>query len=128
MIGLITYVVSMCIPYTRGCADAHEFIRFAPIPDEWWPHGTFGGTRKVDGGMRRVLVPLVRRDARSGGGEAGGGEGSRCSGQDCAGVWRLDTRAGVHHRSDRVVNGPRKGNEAYGARFREHELVRCVPQ
>ena len=65
----------------------------------------FGGTTKISGGMRRTLVPLVLDGTPS---------------------WQLDTLAGVHHMSDRVVNGPRKGgNEQYAARYREAELMRC---
>ena len=127
---------------------AHEFVRFATIqPADAWPQGVFGGTRKIDGGMRRVLVPLVWVAGAGGAadavasaplGEHRGGhmslEGDNsapgppsATGRGAGGGWRLDSRAGVHHRSDRVVNGPRKGNEQYGARFREHELVRCMP-
>ena len=37
--------------------------------------------------------------------------------------YQLDRLAGVHHMSDRVVNGPRKGVEQYGARFRECSIA-----
>ena len=39
--------------------------------------------------------------------------------------WQLDVLAGVHHMSDGVVNGPRKGVEQFSARFREWNTMRC---
>ena len=92
---------------------AHEFVRFEEMPiNAKWPAGEFGSTLKHGQGMRRVLVPLVLRTKDK--------RGRRSS------SWQLDTLAGVHHQSDRVVNGPRKGgNEQFAARFRESELMRC---
>ena len=92
---------------------AHEFIRFSHAGD--WPQDvpppntsdpSKGMGAHGRGGMRRVLVPMVRHAA--------------------TGSWALDTLAGIHHMSDRVVNGPRKGVEAYGARLRERDAVRCA--
>ena len=99
---------------------AHEFVRFDEMPpNAKWPSGEFGSTLKHGQGMRRVLVPLVLR-ASTERRRAGGKAASTSS-------WQLDTLAGVHHQSDRVVNGPRKGgNEQFAARFREGELMRCV--
>ena len=93
---------------------AHEFVRFEEMPiNAKWPAGEFGSTLKHGQGMRRVLVPLVLRTKDK--------RGRRSS------SWQLDTLAGVHHQSDRVVNGPRKGgNEQFAARFRESEMMRCV--
>ena len=51
---------------------------------------------------------------------------SRSKGGSAKASWQLDPHAGVHHMSDRVVNGPRKQVEAYAARFREGEVIRCV--
>ena len=99
--------------YGSGTFDyAHEFVHFQSAGD--WPAGQLDDVLKVSkghrGGMRRVLVPLVH-------------DGSRPLHQR----WRLDTIAGVHHMSDRVVNGPRKGwVEMSSARYREHEVVHCT--
>jgi hypothetical protein len=99
--------------YGSGTFDyAHEFVHFQSAGD--WPAGQLDDVLKVSkghrGGMRRVLVPLVH-------------DGSR----PLHLRWRLDTIAGVHHMSDRVVNGPRKGwVEMSSARYREHEVVHCT--
>jgi len=91
---------------------AHEFVRFRSAGS--WPSGQLDDVLKVSkghrGGMRRVLVPLMHDPSMP--------RSQR---------WRLDTFAGVHHMSDRVVNGPRKGwVESTSARYREHEVVRCT--
>ena len=76
---------------------AHEFLDFETA--KGWPSL-----------MRRVLVPLVQP---AGGGAARGKP------------WQLDTVAGVHHRSDRMANGPRKWADKYSATLREREVVVC---
>jgi len=110
---------------------AHDFVRFDTMPNGVeWPTGQPGARGKHAGGMRRVLVPLTlaiapshRQQAAMPRPHAGRGPAAQP-----ARSWQLDTLAGVHHMSDRVVNGPRKGgNEQYFARFREDELIRCVP-
>ena len=93
---------------------AHEFLRFEHARS--WPQGVPGAPAKHRHGMRRVLVPLVPPPPSAAGAQAAGAPAS----------WRLDALAAVHHRSDRVVNGPRKGVEALGARLRESGVVRCV--
>jgi hypothetical protein len=101
---------------------AHEFVRM-PIPAHaHWPQGTFGSKVKHGQGMRRVLVPLAligRSKEKNVPPERGFGH------QPSVSHWQLDTDAGVHHMSDRVVNGPRKGVEQFGARFREWNVMRC---
>ena len=89
---------------------SHEFLPFESAGR--WPSGQRDEQDRVSvghrGGMRRVLVPLVSDMSRL-----------------PKYRWRLDTSAGVHHMSDRTVNGPRKGWEANSARFREAEVVQC---
>lgn len=134
---------------------AHEFYPL-PMPEDAldvrWPYGSnrVGDTSRTGGGMRRVLVPLVLArdveeltDSDAGRGqpasprprahvqrsrhmERTGSSDRDGSSKDIKRTWQLDTLAGVHHMSDRVVNGPRKQVEAYAARFRERELIRCL--
>ena len=83
--------------------------------------------------MRRVLVPLTLVKVDSDGLLEAGlqSEGSSSSSSSSStdaipgASWQLDTLAGVHHMSDRVVNGPRKQVEVFAARFRENEVIRC---
>ena len=102
---------------------ANEFIKFADAPPGViWPMGLFGSTAKVAGGMRRVLVPLVLSP------NAKRANGRALAGGSNSATWQIDPVAGVHHMSDRVVNGPRKGsNEQFSGRHHEDEVMRCAP-
>lgn len=88
---------------------AHDFLDFHEATG--WPALT-----------RRVLVPLVLAALPLGAAQPGRPVDIA---QAADPSWRLDPAAAVHHRSDRLANGPRKFADKYACSLRESEVVAC---
>ena len=89
-----------------GSCTFHYAIDFLPfLPARGWPEL-----------IRRVLVPLRLVPFN-------GTAGTKAEAKHAH--WQLDPVAAVHHRSDRMANGPRKFQEQFQATLREREVVVC---